>query len=176
MSADPTYISGIPENAREVNITSRQGAGLGKIVKNYYLGRNYVGQRVYGRNGLLEFECSYRNGKRHGWEYAWSHDGTLLSAEPFSNGIVHGTVRVWGESGALLGSYTMDHGTGVDFWWIELEGRAQLSEARVVVENLMDGYEFWFAWFNPGELQKEKWWSKGDLHGIEREWNKRGRL
>ncbi len=40
----------------------------------------------------------------------------------------------------------------------------------------MDGYEYWFEWGNPGGLRKEKWWSKGGLHGIEREWNANGKL
>ena len=81
-----------------------------------------------------------------------------------------------GKFGALLGSYTMEYGRGIDFWWIEFEGKAQLSEARVAIDNQMDGYEYWFEWGSPGVLRKEKWWSKGRLHGIEREWNNRGRL
>jgi hypothetical protein len=176
MNVDPSYISAIPEHAREEDITGKHGAGRGKVVKNYYLGRSYVGRRVYNKDGLLEHECSYKNGKRHGWEYQWNEEGGLSWALPYDNGREHGTARVWGGSGALLGSYTKDHGTGIDFWWIELEGKAQLTEARVVVDNQMDGYEYWFAWYNPGVLRKEKWWSKGDLHGIEREWNDRGRL
>lgn len=175
MNGDPSYISAIPEHAREEDITKRHGAGRGKVVKNYYLGRSYVGRRVYDKDGLLEDECSYKNGKKHGWEYHWEN-GRLSWALPYDNGREHGTARTWGTSGALLGSYTMDHGTGIDLWWNELEGEPQLTEARVVVDNLMDGYEYWFETGNPGVLRKEKWWSKGRLHGIEREWNDRGRL
>ena len=176
MNATSSYVSSIPEHAREEDITKKQGRGRGKVVKNYYLGRTHVGQRVYGKDGLLEHECAYRNGKKHGWEYDWSKDGRLSWAIPFHDGREHGTAFVWGESGALLGSYTMDHGTGIDFWWMELEGKGQLTEARVAVDNLMDGYEYWFAWGEPSALRKEKWWSEGCLHGIEREWNNRGGL
>lgn len=175
MNRDPSYISGIPEHAREEDVTIRHGAGRGKVVKNYYLGRSYVGRRVYNEDGLLDHECSYKNGKKHGWEYHW--DGERLSwAVPYDNGREDGTIRMWGTSGVLLGFYTMDRGTGIDLWWNEFESGSQLTEARFVVDNLMDGYEYWFEKGSPGVLQKEKWWSKGSLHGIEREWNDWGRL
>ncbi len=176
MSLTPTFISSIPEHAREEDVTKKHGAGRGKVVKNYYLGRSYVGRRVYNNVGLLEHECSYKNGKGHGWEYEWYESGVLAWEQPYYNGRDHGTARQWGSSGAVLGSYTIDHGTGIDLWWNEHEGKAQLTEARVVVDGLMNGYEYWFTWHRPGVLRKEKWWSKGSLHGIEREWNDRGRL
>jgi len=175
MNEDPSYISSIPAHAREEDVTGKATGGRRKVVKNYYLGRSYVGQRMY-KNGLLEHECSYKNGKKHGWEYEWNSDGGMAWAIHYDNGIEHGTARVYGSAGALLGSYTMDHGTGIDLWWIEHEGKAQLTEARVAIDNRMDGYEYWFHWFSPGVLKKEKWWSKGRRHGIEREWNERGGL
>src|SRR5690349_19335693 len=107
MTADPAYVSSIPAHAREEDITAKHGAGRGRTVKNYYLGRSYVGRRVYSREGLLEHEYSYKNGKRHGWEYEWYRNGRLSWALHYDNGIEHGTARVWGDSGALLGSYTM---------------------------------------------------------------------
>ena len=133
MNAAEAYISAIPEHAREEDITAKHGAGRGKLVKNYYLGRSFVGKRVYGTNGLLKCECSYKNGKRHGWEYEWYENGQLSEALPFDNGREHGTARVWGSSGALLGSYTMDHGTGIDFWWIEAYVRHSRSRADQVL-------------------------------------------
>jgi antitoxin component YwqK of YwqJK toxin-antitoxin module len=176
MNSDKSYISAIPVSAREEDITGKQGSVRGKVVKNYYIGRSYVGTRIYTAGGLHEYECSYKDGKRHGWEYKWHEDGGLSSALPFCDGREHGTAHQWGRSGTLLGSYTMDHGTGIDFWWVELDGKAQLSEVREVVEGQMDGFEYWFRWHNPGVLRKEIWWSKGDLHGIERQWNDRGAL
>ena len=177
MNSNPFYISSIPEHAREEDITRKHGAGRDKTVKNYYLGRSYIGKRAYNKDGLLEHEWTYKNGVSHGWEYEWFENGGLAWAMPYENGKEHGTARIWGGSGALLGSYTMDHGTGIDFWWIELEDKtAQLTEARVVVDNQMSGYEYWFRWFSPGVLRKEKWWCEGRLHGIEREWNEKGRL
>jgi len=123
MNEDMPYTSTIPAHAREKDITERHGAGRGKVVKNYYLGRSYVGKRVYNRSGLLEYECSYNNGDKHGWEYNWNTNGGLVSAIPYCNGVEHGTIRVWGASGTLLGSYTKHHGTGIDLWWIEFEGK-----------------------------------------------------
>jgi hypothetical protein len=175
MSVVQPYVSSIPLHAREEDITGKPGSRRGKVVKNYYLGRSFVGQRVYSKDGMLEEERSFRNGKRHGWEYSWYEDGGLSSEVPYDSGSEHGTARVWGRTGALLGSYTMDQGTGLDLWWIELEGKAQLTEARFAVDSLLDGYEYWFEWYRPGVLRREKWWSKGQLHGIEREWEE-GRL
>ena len=179
MNENPSCISSIPDHAREEDITAKHGAGRGRnmVVKNYYLGRSYIGQRVYNRDGLLKHEWSFKNGKRHGWQYDCNNNGGLYRAIHYENGIEHGTAQCWGHSGALLGTYTIDHGTGIDFWWNEFESKAQLTEARFVVDSLMDGYEYWwFSWGNAGALWKEKWWYKGCLHGIEREWNYRGGL
>ena len=176
MNINSSYVSSIPADSRDEDITGKPGSVRRKVTKNYYLGKSYVGMRVYSKAGLIERECSYQNGQRHGWQYDWYENGQLLSAIPYSNGREHGTASIWGTSGALLGTYTMDHGTGIDLWWIELDGKAQLTEARVVVDNKMDGYEYWFRWGEPGVLKKEKWWSNGELHGIEREWTDRDNL
>ena len=40
MNGDPSYISAIPEHAREEDITGKPGGVHGKVVKNYYLGFN----------------------------------------------------------------------------------------------------------------------------------------
>src|SRR5262245_51786852 len=104
MSMHASYISAIPRDAREEDRTGKPGGRRGKIVKNYYLGRSLVGQRVYGKDGLLEHECSYKNGKKHGWEYKWNRDGGLAWAIPFDSGREHGTARIWGSTGTLLGS------------------------------------------------------------------------
>ena len=177
MTESPSYISSIPDHAREEDVTAKHGAGRGKVVKNYYLGRTYIGRRIYNQDGLLQHELSLKNGKRHGWQYDWYRDGTLSSALHFENGIEHGTASVWRGSGALLGTYMMNQGTGIDFWWKEHEGKVHLTEARVYVDNKMEGYEYW--WYSSDKtrgLWKEKWWMKGCLHGIEREWSQQGKL
>ncbi len=102
ISVDISTISSIPENAREENVTQKHGAGGGKLVKNYYLGRSYVGKRVYKDDGQLEYACSYKNGKRHGWEFNWNEEGGLSDALPYSNGIEYGRASVWGSSGRFL--------------------------------------------------------------------------
>ena len=173
---NPSYISFIPEDAREEDVTHKHGAGPGRSVKNYYRGGSFVGKRIFYRDGKLETECSYKKGKRHGWEYHWNENGGLSSSTPFEDGREHGTACQWGESRDLIGSYTMVQGTGIDLWWDESEGKAYLSEARIVVDNLMAGYEYWFGAETENALWIEKWWSQGNLHGIEREWNSRGKL
>ncbi len=176
LNLDSFYLTAIPNDAREDDRTGKPGGVRHKVVKNYYVGRTYVGQRIFTADGALEYECSYRNGKRHGWEYEWDSNGVLLAAVPFENGREHGIVRQWSKSGTLIGSYTMNHGSGLDLWWNEFDGKAYLTEARVVVDGLMEGCEYWFQWRDPGVLWKEKWWAGGKLHGIERQWSDSGRL
>ncbi len=116
MNLHPSYISSIPEHAREEDVTAKHGAGRGKVVKNYYLGRSFIGRRWYNLDGQLLHEWSFKNGNKHGWEYEWYEDGGLSWAIHYDDGIEHGTASVWGRSGELLGTYTMDHGTGINFW------------------------------------------------------------
>ena len=176
MSEDEYYVSSIPADARVEELTGKRAGRSGREVRRYFVNNIYVGYREYSLSGQIEHECAMAQGEKHGWEYEWYGNGRLTSAIPYCHGRVHGTARVWGESGLLLGSYTMEHGTGLDLWWVENEGTAQLSEAMVVNDNLMDGYDYRFAWYAPGQLKWEKWWSKGELHGIEREWDLNGEL
>jgi len=74
----------------------------------------------------------------------------------------------------------MEHGTGLDLWWREYgEGGAgrtvYLAEARFLRCGERHGFEWWI---NPdqGSVSEERHCRAGRLHGIEREWNRRGRL
>ena len=176
MVKNSAYISGIPVDAKEVIASGKPGSRSSKCVKNYYVGKELVGTRTYQHNGLIEYECTVRDGQRDGWEYEFDSAGNLHMAVPFRQGLEHGTARIWGDSGNLLGTYTKENGTGLFLYWGEFDGTAQLTVASYSVNGVMHGTEYWFCWFLPGFLWKERSWQHGTLNGVEREWNCPGEL
>lgn len=167
------YVSSISESARE-KVIAKYANGAKKRVE-YYIGKALVGIRAFHPCGALKGEWSFHNGIKHGWEYRWDTPGELISATPYIEGVEHGTAYQWASDGRLIGSYTMEHGTGIDLWWQDWsDGTADLTEARYYV----DGFRHGFAWefFGQGRLSAEQHWWHGVLHGIERSWNSKGGL
>jgi hypothetical protein len=173
-TADEAYISSIPLEAAAKPAGKYRGGQPKRI--DYYLDRQMVGRRTYNHNGDLAMECSFHNGKRHGWAYRWDVPGKLLSATHYENDVEHGTAYQWADDGSLLGSYTMEHGTGTDLWWEVWDGAVNLAEAYQMLEGLRHGFEWWFWPGDRGRLSTEKHWHNGLQHGIERDWNYKGRL
>ena len=56
-------------------------------------------------------------GEFHGLNRTWHHNGQLAEELRYRHGRLHGTSRQWNEKGRLLGSFTMNHGTGTQFYW-----------------------------------------------------------
>jgi hypothetical protein len=171
---DPEYISDIPLAAEERVIVCYPDGP--KQTSEYWLNGERVGLRDFHPTGELRAEVPFKGGIKHGTEYRWDDPNRLLSAEPYVGGKPHGAARQWADDGRLLGSYTMKHGTGVDLWWQEREdGSAYLAEVYFLVDGWRHGFEWWLQ-----EDQQSVWierhWSHGSQHGIEREWNARGRL
>jgi hypothetical protein len=137
-----------------------------------------VGCRGFDADGHITFDCGLRNGKRHGTAYRLDSPGKLLSATPYRNGLEHGVARQWSDEGRLIGSYRMRSGTGVDLWWQQTwtkPRRRYLAEVRFARKGLPHGYEWWIN-EDQRSVHIERHWFDGQLHGIEREWNRRGRL
>jgi hypothetical protein len=75
-----------------------------------------------------------------------------------------------------MGTFTLKHGTGIDLWWCErAEDRPYLSEARYVTAGKWNGFEWWL---NPDQksIHEERHFKDDLEHGIERSWNRQGRL
>ena len=174
MDASEGYVSSIPVEAK-TKATGKYDNGRPTRVE-YYLGKEKVGLRIFSRDGDLEIEYSFRNGQYHGWSYRWDEPAKLLSATPYQDGVEHGTAYQWADDGRLLGTYRMEHGTGTDLWWEEWDGIVSLAEAFQMQDGLRNGHEWWFHTGKPGQLWIEKQWFTGKQHGIEREWNSKGRL
>lgn len=172
MDRDSMYVTSIPADAR-VKVTAKYGK-IGPKRAEYYIGEERVGVREFFITGEPEVEWSWRNGQPHGWQYRWHEPGKLLSCEFYEDGRAHGTAYQWAHDGRMIGSYTMEHGTGLDLWWQDLEGDVTLSEAYQYRDGARNGYEWWF--YDGRRLSIEKHWSNGVEHGIERQWNPGGGL
>lgn len=168
------YTSSIPPGAKE-RITKRYPSGKKKRAE-YRVGRKVVGVRFFFESGEPELEYGMKDGKRHGIEYDWLDPGMLVSAEPFVDGLQHGTAKQWDWAGRLIGTYRMVRGTGIDLWRGRREdGTVYLSEMMHCKGGLRHGFQ-WFIEEDQRSVCVERHWREGQLHGIERMWNRAGRL
>jgi hypothetical protein len=134
-----------------------------------------VGTRSYDDKDQLMIETPMRGKKVHGVRLEWDENGDLELAEPYHNGMVSGTSRQY-HKGKLVGTYSIRNGTGLDVWRNQREdGTWFVSEIWPLRNGHADGIELWF---NEDErtVWREAYWRASVLHGIEREWNARGRL
>ena len=82
----------------------------------YVLSGEVVGFRFFMETGDVGIEMPIRNGVKHGTEYWWD-SGRLDWIQPYINGLPHGVAKQWSHyDGKLIGTYTMEHGTGIDLW------------------------------------------------------------
>lgn len=170
------YRSSIPKAARE-RILADRIVGRQKFKAEYILKRKVVGVRQFDENGLVEFECPLRNGVTHGTLYDFC-DGVVTFAEHYSNGLAHGTARQWSTDGELIGTYTMEHGTGLDLWRLEgkwEDGGVYLHEVRYLKDGNWHGFEWWLNEDQKSVHSENHFWENLQ-HGIERSWNSEGRL
>jgi hypothetical protein len=153
-----------------------QGARIYYRTVNCILDGQVVGTRSYTPDGILVMETPLKDGQKHGREFTWSEDGTLLSVEPYVKGKIHGTAIQYGHRGQPIGTYRLIHGTGYDIWRSEgLDRRVIISEIHSLQDGRPHGYEWWFT--NDGSsLWHERHWQAGTYHGIERMWNAQGKL
>lgn len=175
MNVKPAYVSSIPPAAEERVVKRFRSDGTKRRAEYYVKGKR-VGLREYYPTGALDYEHAFQNGVRHGMQYQWHSSGKLHSAEPYENGVPHGTAYQWAEDGSLTGSYTLNHGTGIDLWWLHWTDKpATLSEVHYMQDGLSHGFEWWLD-FDQQNVRIERHWFHGVEHGIERKWNWEGRL
>jgi hypothetical protein len=171
---EPAYVTCIPPEAEE-RVTEAYPDGA-RQKADYWLEGHRVGFRSFHPTGEPDYEVPYRDGVVHGTRYRWDEPGKLLSAEPYERGVPHGTARQWGDDGRLIGTYTLERGTGIDLWWQDWpDASAYLAEVHYMQDGWAHGFEWWL-----NEDQQSVWierhWLHGNQHGIERDWNARGRL
>ncbi len=130
-----------------------------------------VGWRVRTPNGTLNSEFGKRNGRYHGLARRWTDEGVLIWQSFYLDGLEHGTARQY-EGGKLIGTYTMEHGTGLDLWRDE---GGLLAEEHHMKHGYRHGYERWWG-RDDRTVWQEFHFKMGVEHGIFRDWNIRGRL
>jgi hypothetical protein len=174
LNSDQAYITSIPPEAEE-RVTDVYPGGAKKEAE-YWLNGERVGLRRFHPTGELEDEYAFRDGVRHGMQYRWDVPEKLLSAEPYEHGVPHGTAHQWADDGRLIGTYTLEHGTGIDLWWQDWpDGSVYLAEVHYMQNGQAHGFEWWLN-EDQRTVHTERRWLHGNQHGIEREWNARGRL
>ncbi|MFO0876264.1 MAG: hypothetical protein U0840_02735 [Gemmataceae bacterium] len=156
----------------------RYDNGTRKLAE-YVVDGQVVGTRFWDDDGYLSLERPCKNGLLHGVEYTWYFDGVLTSAAPYVDGVPHGVAKQWARCGRLVGSYKMVRGTGIDLFWNALEGidanPHYLSEVHYMRDGDLHGYTWWLN-DDQTSVRVERHYVQGYQHGIDREWNHRGRL
>jgi antitoxin component YwqK of YwqJK toxin-antitoxin module len=169
----PSYKSSIPKTARE-RVVERYESGAKKKAE-YWLNRKQAGIRWFYESGQPELEYALKDSLPHGRLYEWSETGSLTWMEPRRDGRIHGISKQWGASGKRLGTYSIINGTGVDVWRHEREdGSSYLAELHPLEDGQPHGVEIWLD-----ENQSrfiERYWYKGQIHGVERHWNAQGKI
>src|ERR1041385_7240318 len=127
----------IPENAIE-EIRNRWDDGS-KQSAFYKVGGEFVAYRWWSEDGLLTMEKGLnKDGLPHGEYRTWHDNGVIHSETFYVDGKEHGTAKQYDSDGKLIGTYKMDHGTGVDLWYLTL---GVLSEERHYSDGAMEGFE-----------------------------------
>ncbi|HLF00527.1 MAG TPA: hypothetical protein VI547_01030, partial [Anaerolineales bacterium] len=141
----------------------------------YLVRGRIVGIRRYKSDGVLVSEQPLKDGFYHGTVYRWGFSGTLILSRPYVAGKQHGKVWQWSDDGSLLGTYTMNHGTGIEIHWTQGGADSMLPRlVRPMRDGKLHGYEWWI---DENEiLSGELHWVDGQWHGIDRCWNAKGRL
>jgi len=135
-----------------------------------------VGYRTYDTKGRLQTETSLNDGKKHGREFTWNDDGSLLLVEPYFKGLIHGTAKQYDRRGRVIGAYKMVYGTGYDVWRTQIaDGPVYVSEIHSSLNGSLHGFVWWLD-EDQKSVHEEKHWYEGKLHGLEREWNFDGKL
>jgi antitoxin component YwqK of YwqJK toxin-antitoxin module len=160
----------IPDHAEEhIRTTWDDG---GRKSADYLLDGRRVGHRSWGEAGQLLMEYAVEDDQMHGPFRTWHDNGQLCERGWYERGREHGTSEQYNEAGALIGSYTMEHGTGVDLWFIR---PGLISEERHCRDGRRHGPERWWNEDNR-TVAEEGHYAEGLEHGIFRAWNASGRL
>jgi len=170
--------SDIPEGVgeREIRQYSEQPGLVWFRVIECILNGQVVGLRAYDSEGILRVETPLKDGNKHGREYVWDEQGVLESVEPFVEGQLHGVAKQYNRRGKVMGTYRFVHGNGYDIWRCErADGTIAISEIFSVQNSMLHGYEWWLR-ADQRSVSHERHWQQAKVHGIERMWNKEGRL
>ena len=157
----------VPAHAEERNRT----VASGMTSVNFFVDGRRVARVHWGEGGVCEWEQHFDDqGKLHGVELYRHESGRIKWKARWMHGLQHGWTRQWAEDGELVSETRFVRGTGVDVWC----DRSMVSEVRQMRDGDLDGLEQW--WADARRVWLEGHWSRGEEHGIWREWNAASRL
>ena len=128
------------------------------------------------RQHRMELRVARRSPTRH--RIPIRRAGKLLSRDAVLERCRARRGREWADDGRLLGTYRMRHGTGIDCGG-ERPGPSPAGDISPRSTSCVEGNA---TATNGGSMRAsgrvfiERHWRDGEQHGIEREWNNKGRL
>lgn len=106
--------------------------------------------RLYYRNGQARMEDRKADGQLHGLCRTWHYNGQLAEELRYRHGKMHGLCREWDDHGRLLGSFTINHGTGLQRYW---HNNGQLKHEAYTLDGKFNGRMR--IWLRDGTLVQE---------------------
>lgn len=116
--------------------------------------------RSYFDNGVVGYECLYRDGQLHGLCFNRNLDGQLISEMNYENGKVEGTVKYYRETGELYTEGNFKNNMQEGEWiWYHLNGKPEAK--ATLVHGKKDGVETFYS--ESGEVVKLEFYEMGEL-------------
>jgi hypothetical protein len=133
-------------------------------------GDRRLAQLTWSPEGRLLYEKPFdAEGGVHGIEIERSDSGEVVWCARWVHGVMHGPAMQFDERGRPVVVTRFEHGRGTDIW---MSG-GKVTEVREMAEGVPHGLVRWGAPRRPWE---EGHFSRGERHGIFREWESDGSL
>ena len=156
----------------EGNYQSGDGTDLGAtgIPRNGRVGKWYT---YYEKNGFLEQQSNYINGKLNGIFKSYYENGTLQEESNFVNGKLNGIAKTYYENGSIKGeeNYVDDKLNGITKTYYE---SGKQKEYRTYVDGKLNG--IYKIYYENGNLKQESNTINNEYNGITKVYNANGSL
>jgi hypothetical protein len=143
----------------------------GRRMASYWRDGRKVGHRFWC-DGRVGMEYRIEDDVMHGPFRMYHDNGRVSEVSTYVNGLEHGVTRQFDEEGVLLGTYELDHGCGLDLWYMAV---GVLAEERRLEKGHRHGFERWWSGDN-ATIYIEGHFFDSQEHGIFRRWNDRQHL
>ena len=168
------------------------------ILKNL-LTKEIITGNVYEQddNGILKFDCVYRNGLLNGEKKVFFKNGTIKESSNFSNGNLNGLRKTWYENGAKESEEIYVNGVLDSIQLIfhengnlqferpykngkknglhnEYYENGKLKSETIYIENMKT--DLAIIWFENGKIMSESSYNVDKLDGLSKTYHKNGKI
>lgn len=168
------------------------------ILKNL-LTKEIITGNVYEQddNGILKFDCVYRNGLLNGEKKVFFKNGTIKESSNFSNGNLNGLRKTWYENGAKESEEIYVNGVLDSIQLIfhvngylqferpykngkknglhnEYYENGKLKSETIYIENMKT--DLAIIWFENGKIMSESSYNGDKLDGLSKTYHKNGKI